>query len=79
MDTCSICSGELQLLGALGKLNHYRCRNCGMLSSGKNYDFEYEGDRHGSRMARKKQLRSGKILRLRSRPERLRVLSGSKV
>lgn len=27
---CSICGGFLELLGKLGKLYWFRCRNCGM-------------------------------------------------
>lgn len=30
MNTCCICHGPLILLGTLGTLVHYRCRNCGM-------------------------------------------------
>jgi DNA-directed RNA polymerase subunit RPC12/RpoP len=26
---CGICKGPLVLLGKLGNLKHYRCRNCG--------------------------------------------------
>lgn len=26
---CSICYGVLYLLGQLGNLKHFRCRNCG--------------------------------------------------
>lgn len=29
-ETCSICDGPLMPLGQLGRLMHYRCRNCGM-------------------------------------------------
>lgn len=29
MDECEICGGPLNLLGCLGPLYHYRCRNCG--------------------------------------------------
>jgi tRNA(Ile2) C34 agmatinyltransferase TiaS len=27
--TCPSCSGDGQLLGALGRTRHYRCRHCG--------------------------------------------------
>jgi hypothetical protein len=27
---CSACGGPLNALGALGRMHHYRCRNCGM-------------------------------------------------
>lgn len=27
---CSVCGGQLMLLGTLGKLTHSKCRNCGM-------------------------------------------------
>ncbi len=27
---CSVCGGELYVLGALGKLMWFRCQNCGM-------------------------------------------------
>jgi hypothetical protein len=27
---CSMCEGPLMLLGSLGNLAHYRCRNCGL-------------------------------------------------
>jgi hypothetical protein len=27
---CKLCGGLLMLLGQLGLLKHYRCRNCGM-------------------------------------------------
>ena len=30
---CSICDGELPLLGVLGHLTHLRCRNCGAAAS----------------------------------------------
>lgn len=29
-DDCSVCGGELMLLGTLGHTTHYRCRNCGI-------------------------------------------------
>ena len=29
MDSCSICGGELVLLGSLGDLTYGRCRACG--------------------------------------------------
>jgi hypothetical protein len=28
--SCSVCGGPLMPLGALGTVNHFRCRNCGM-------------------------------------------------
>jgi hypothetical protein len=28
---CKLCGGWLMLLGVLGSLRHYRCRNCGMM------------------------------------------------
>jgi ribosomal protein L37E len=34
---CSVCGGEKQVLGKLGKVVHLRCRNCGM-------QFSYEGE-----------------------------------
>lgn len=27
---CSLCGGELTLMGKLGDRSHYRCRSCGM-------------------------------------------------
>lgn len=27
---CSLCNGDLSFIGALGKMNHYRCEGCGM-------------------------------------------------
>jgi len=30
---CGNCQGPLTLLGKLGNLTHYRCRNCGMDTS----------------------------------------------
>jgi hypothetical protein len=33
MSSCDLCGGPLILLGALGRLMHYRCRNCGADSS----------------------------------------------
>ncbi len=30
MKTCKLCGGPLGLLGALGSMKHYRCRDCGM-------------------------------------------------
>ena len=32
---CKVCGGALTLLGALGSLFHYRCRDCGMEQSSK--------------------------------------------
>ena len=32
---CKICGGDLECLGKLGTLNHYRCRQCGMMYSKK--------------------------------------------
>lgn len=31
--TCSLCGGPLGLLGRLGRLLHWLCRDCGMQSS----------------------------------------------
>ena len=33
MSQCKMCNGQLILLGQLGLLRHFRCRNCGMMSS----------------------------------------------
>ncbi len=33
METCFTCGGPLFVLGTLGRLIHYRCRNCGSVSS----------------------------------------------
>lgn len=33
-EECPACSGPLNLLGTLGSLAHFRCRNCGMMSTG---------------------------------------------
>ncbi len=32
---CPICRGICQLLGRLGELLHYRCRDCGMICNRK--------------------------------------------
>lgn len=29
---CEICGGELEYIGTLGRLAHYRCRDCGLNS-----------------------------------------------
>lgn len=31
--SCEACGGPLNLLGQLGSLSHYRCRNCGVDAS----------------------------------------------
>lgn len=36
-DICSLCGGELRLLGYLGSLAWFRCANCGM-----EFSFEIE-------------------------------------
>jgi hypothetical protein len=33
MENCTVCDGELILLGRMGGRNHYRCRACGMTHS----------------------------------------------
>jgi len=30
---CQLCGGELEVLGRLGRKEHVRCRNCGMMFS----------------------------------------------
>ena len=35
---CPICEGQALVLGTLGRLNHYRCRDCGM-------DFAYQTEK----------------------------------
>ncbi len=30
LDHCVYCGGDLQLMGTLGRLEHFRCRACGM-------------------------------------------------
>lgn len=30
MSACGFCGGPKMLLGSLGLMKHYRCRNCGM-------------------------------------------------
>lgn len=32
---CPACGGDLHLLGCLGYLAHYRCRNCGIQTNRK--------------------------------------------
>jgi len=32
-ENCSQCDGPLEELGALGNLMHFRCQNCGAMSS----------------------------------------------
>lgn len=32
-DDCQLCGGALEVLGSLGRLAHYRCRNCGAQES----------------------------------------------
>jgi hypothetical protein len=36
--SCSVCGGESQVLGQLGNVTHYRCRNCGMDSMSPVYE-----------------------------------------
>lgn len=33
---CSQCGGELQMLGKLGCMDHYRCRQCGIMTNKDN-------------------------------------------
>jgi len=33
MSQCKICKGQLLLLGQLGMLKHFQCRDCGMMFS----------------------------------------------
>lgn len=33
---CPMCRGPLQLLGKLGCMDHFRCRNCGMMTNRDN-------------------------------------------
>lgn len=42
--TCEICGGPLLLLGVLGSLAHYNCRDCGMMFSGGKPDLGDEDD-----------------------------------
>jgi hypothetical protein len=42
MRPCGMCGGPLGLLGVLGKLAHYQCRNCGAA-----YSRELETDIYG--------------------------------
>jgi tRNA(Ile2) C34 agmatinyltransferase TiaS len=35
MKRCKVCGGVLEILGKLGRLTWYRCRNCGMEFSEK--------------------------------------------
>lgn len=37
--TCRLCGGVLALLGVLGRLAWYRCRDCGM-----DWNERYEGE-----------------------------------
>lgn len=30
---CAVCGGPCELLGTLGSIDHFRCRNCGMTQS----------------------------------------------
>jgi hypothetical protein len=39
---CECCGGEMMLLGVLGSLSHFRCRNCGMEASCEVERSEYE-------------------------------------
>jgi len=39
---CECCGGEMMLLGVLGSLSHFRCRNCGMDASCEVERSEYE-------------------------------------
>ena len=49
--SCEMCNGELVYLGALGHLEHFRCRACGMISSKpiEKREPEGEGDPCGDR------------------------------
>lgn len=38
--TCPYCTGPGVLLGTLGTLDHYRCRNCGAVFDAHNDDGE---------------------------------------
>jgi hypothetical protein len=38
---CSVCGGERQVVGQLGKLVYFRCRHCGMGSMTRVEDMEY--------------------------------------
>lgn len=40
---CPICGEECSFLGRLGRLLHFRCRNCGMLTS-TDIDHANEGE-----------------------------------
>lgn len=40
--TCQHCGGPMVPLGALGSLEHYRCRNCGAMDSQERDDFDVE-------------------------------------
>lgn len=48
---CRVCNGELQPLGALGDVSHFRCRDCGTDHTVKRIAPE-EPDRHGERRLR---------------------------
>lgn len=43
MSDCPVCEGPAYLLGTLGRLNHYKCRDCGMM-----YHVETSKDRAAS-------------------------------
>lgn len=36
---CSVCGGERKVLGQLGKIVHFRCANCGMMSMAEGTDY----------------------------------------
>ena len=38
---CSVCGGERQVLGQLGKVVHFRCRHCGIDSMMRAEDMPY--------------------------------------
>jgi hypothetical protein len=40
MYLCMLCNGESYLLGQLGFLSHFRCRNCGADSSVEMDEYE---------------------------------------
>lgn len=41
---CTLCGGELMLLGQLGRLVHVTCRNCGMQFSHEADELDLEAD-----------------------------------
>jgi hypothetical protein len=50
--SCTICGGDLEYLGLLGRLEIHRCQNCGMTQS-RPMDYrepEGEGDPCGDRL-----------------------------